>query len=57
MSDLVGKYTVRNSRVIIDNGHGEIPLVTFCASLGIKSGDKICITVKKEKRNELHIRK
>jgi len=47
MPELVGKYKVRDSRVIIDNGHGEISLVTFCASLGIRVGDKVCISVSK----------
>ena len=42
MSELKGTYIVRDSKVIIDDGHGhEIPLLTFIASLGIRVGDKI----------------
>lgn len=46
---LKGKYKVRDSRVIIDNGHNEVPLLTFIASLGIRVNDVISIEVKKVK--------
>jgi hypothetical protein len=51
--ELKGKYKVRDSRIIIDDGHGrEIPLITFIASLGIKIGDKIKISIVKVKEDD-----
>ena len=52
MPAITGKYIVKDSKVYVDNGHGIVPILTFCASLGIKPGDDVRFNVTKATKDK-----